>query len=105
MNGYEFHNSTMKSILFVMQAFDKAATPEIQWKWNGTANRIETTSRDKAGVEHIGNGCLMINSPDAMGVLAEAIRAAEYERIPYKVLFVESATEWTKTFTKASVVP
>jgi hypothetical protein len=86
----------MQSILLVLQpptATDRSRNSE----WTHVCELLATKSRQTGGADVLAAGVLLLRSSDALPILGEGIHLAGEYHLSYRVLFVESATEWSPT--------
>jgi hypothetical protein len=71
---------------------------EDEKRWLAAVKEINTQTKDCEGSEILGIGVWLIVSENALSILGAVISVAEGEKFPYRVLFVDSDTEWKRAF-------
>ena len=89
----------MQTILLILKqpdVKDRFAVDE----WNEAIHTIRTAmplAPHSAAIEEPTEGVFLLRASLGLRAFATALLRAEQKRIPYRILFVESATEWSHT--------
>ena len=86
----------MQSILLALQP-PVPANANRAAEWNHVCEQLATKAQQTGGADVLADGVLLLCASDSLPTLGAAIQMAEQFRFGYRVLFVESATEWKRT--------
>lgn len=69
-----------------------------EYEWRDILGETNALLKDGIEAVKLGEGSWQIESENGLPVFAYALHAAEAENLSYRVLFVESGTEWNRSF-------
>ena len=85
----------MHSILVALTQPDTKDFSAVQ-RWNSAIDAIKQKIPPSAEVEVLAEGVLLIRASSGLAALGISVAFAERDHFPYRVLFIESATEWKR---------
>jgi hypothetical protein len=83
----------MHSILVALKAPD-AKNALLVNEWNAAIDSIRNAVPKTTKVEELAEGIFLIRDSSGLPILGGAIAFAARRRIAYRVIFIESGTEW-----------
>ncbi len=85
----------MHSILVALKAPDPNSRLAVN-DWHAAIDAIRNGLPQTTEVDEIAEGVFLIRGSSGLPVLGRAVAVASQSKFSYKVLFIESATEWKR---------
>jgi hypothetical protein len=95
----------MKIVIVIQKPQKEQTTATKQWQTIVRSLKTPLAPLEAASIQTLGESSWLILSDSGLSFLSRALSAAEQERLPYQLLFVEDSSVWSQGCRKHKNLP